>query len=182
MHHLKLGFVEEDSSFKCLACPSSRSMKAASTMKHSRSPKHIENFRIRLLQREAIDVATAGSQQHVVDDATTSSEDNQVPYIGHLSDVDMDEDIEERRKELIDLWTKDYTNIFNTSAQSPTTSQTPSPAASVHGSEDVGDHVDDASCNPCFSTSLATDVITLSGNGWLTYLRIDQDYVVLVGI
>ena len=114
-------------------------MKANSTKKHSQLPKHIENYNIWLAQKATAEVATADSHKNVEDESNSSSQDDQVSYIGDIGDVEMDDDIEERQKELIDLWTKDYTNIFNTPVHSPNISVATSPVASVHGSEDIGD-------------------------------------------
>ncbi|KAH9816551.1 hypothetical protein DFH28DRAFT_891249, partial [Melampsora americana] len=124
-------------SITCEACPSSRSMKVQSLNKHKQSAEHIERYAIWLSKQKTASVPISNSRKNDIDELDSSSQEDQVSvYIGDMSDVEKDEDLEERRRELIDLWTKDHTAIFNTPVPSLNSSEGHSVAPSVHSSED----------------------------------------------
>ncbi|KAH9817323.1 hypothetical protein DFH28DRAFT_926849 [Melampsora americana] len=123
------GFIEtindtNNSTFTCVACPLSRSMVPNSIAKHSKSANHKKHHKIWLAKQQ--DVA-ARAENHTPDvEPDPASQDDDIPtYTPDLADVQTDqEELEDRRKRLLDSWTKDLSALFR------------SPALSVNSSND----------------------------------------------
>ncbi|KAH9822650.1 hypothetical protein DFH28DRAFT_881946 [Melampsora americana] len=124
------GFLETidgiNSSFTCAACPLSRPMGSNALAKHSRSSNHKKNHRTWLAkQQEAATRAESPNNNHAMDvEPDPASQDDQIPpYIPDIADVEpAQQDLDDRRKRLLDSWTKDLSALFRSPALSVSSS------------------------------------------------------------